>query len=73
MLEKKIPVWLVMRDQTAQVHIYYNTIFINAASLEGTWRGLAVPCSTLLSGCFQFSNFNVYSCQKLVVTDKSVL
>lgn len=33
------------------------TVCIHAASLQGSLKGLAVPCSTLLSGCFQFSKF----------------
>lgn len=37
--------------------LYRCTVLINAASLQGSWKGLAVPCSTLLSGCFQFSIF----------------
>lgn len=36
---------------------YRCTVRIHAASLQGSWKGSAVPCSTLLSGCFQFSNF----------------
>lgn len=36
---------------------YRCTVYIPAASLHGLQKGLAVPCSTLLSGCFQFFNF----------------
>lgn len=33
--------------------------------------GLAVPCRTLLSGCFQFSNRLSWPAKKLVVTSKT--
>lgn len=44
--------------QETELLKYTCTEHIHAASLQGSWKGLAVPCSTLLSGCFQFSNLH---------------
>lgn len=55
-------VWLFLWE--TEVLKYRCTVRIHAARLPGSWKGLAVPCSTLLSGCFQFSNFQSFSCQK---------
>lgn len=45
------------RSDCLNTHVQYEKL---AASLQGSWKGLAVPCSTSLSGCFQFSNFKFF-------------
>lgn len=62
MLKMKCIVWLFMGGCRRR----------HAAGPRGARPGLAVPCSTLLSGCFQCSSFQS-PCQHPVVTGKSLL
>lgn len=55
----------------AELLKYRCTVNILAASLQ--WKGLAVLCSTPLSGCPPFSNFQSCSPEKPVVTGRGLV